>query len=141
MWERQRRNAAARGILLRGIGLVVGSCCVDALLEEFGEGDGMVLYEVRHLGVEGGEDFLVGGDEGRLMAVASREVLRGNDTDDFPRLGLDEEDFGVVVGEVGALHRLGDESPEFESLVGGFVVENEVEGGDVARLFDEEESS
>ena len=70
MWERQRRNAAARGILLRGIGLVVGSCCVDALLEEFGERDGMVLYEVRHLGMEGGEDVTVGGDERGLMAVA-----------------------------------------------------------------------
>ena len=93
MWERQRRNAAARGILLRGIGLVVGSCCVDALLEEFGEGDGMVLYEVRHLGVEGGEDVTVGGDEGGLMAVASGEVLRGNDTDHIPGFGLDDEDF------------------------------------------------
>ena len=141
MWERQRRNAAARGILLRGIGLVVGSCCVDALLEEFGERDGMVLYEVGHLGVEGGEDVTVGGDERGLMAVASGEVLRGNDTDDFTRLGLYEEYLGVVVGKIGALHRLGDESPEFESLVGGFVVEDEVEGGNVARLFDEEESS
>lgn len=101
----------------------------------------MILYKFRHLGMEGGEDVTVGGDEGGLMAVASGEVLRGNDTDDFPRLGLDEEDFGVVVGEIGALHRLGDESPEFEGLVGGFVVEDEVEGGDVARLLDEEESS
>ena len=141
MWERQRRNAAARGILLRGIGLVVGSCCVDALLEEFGEGDGMVLYEVRHLGVEGGENVGIGGDESGLMAVASGEILRGNDTDDFTRLGLYEEDFGVVVGEIGALHRLCDERPKFEGLVGGFVVEDEVEGGNVARLFDEEESS
>ena len=41
----------------------------------------MVLYEVGHLGVEGGEDVCVGGDEGGLMAVASGEVLRGNDTD------------------------------------------------------------
>ena len=130
---RQRRNAAARGY-----GLIVRSCCVDALLEEFGERNGMVLYEVRHLGVEGGEDVGIGGDESGLMAVASGKVLRGNDTDDFARLGLDEEDFGVVVSEVGALHRLGDERPKFESLVGGFVVEDEVEGGDVAGLFDEE---
>ena len=47
----------------------------------------------------------------------------------------------MVVGEIGALHRLCDERPKFEGLVGGFVVEDEVEGGDVARLFDEEESS
>ena len=101
----------------------------------------MVLYEVGHLGVEGGEDVTVGGDEGGFMAVASGEILRGNDTDDFTRLGLYEEYLGVVVGKIGALHRLCDESPKFEGLVGGFVVEDEVEGGNVARLFDEEESS
>ena len=101
----------------------------------------MVLYEVGHLGVEGGENVGIGGDESGLMAVASGEVLRGNNTDDFTRLGLDEEDFGVVVSEIGALHRLGDERPQFEGLVGGFVVENEVEGGDVARFLNEEESA
>ena len=101
----------------------------------------MVLYEVGHLGVEGGENVGIGGDESGLMAVASGEVLRGNNTDDFTRLGLDEEDFGVVVSEIGALHRLCDESPKFEGLVGGFVVEDEVEGGDVARFLNEEESA
>ena len=47
----------------------------------------------------------------------------------------------MVVSEIGALHRLGDERPQFEGLVGGFVVEDEVEGGDIARFLYEEESA
>ena len=47
----------------------------------------------------------------------------------------------MVVGEVGALHRLGDKCPKFEGLVRGLVVEDKIEGGDVAGLFDEEKAA
>ena len=59
-----------------------------------------------------GEDVGRGGDEGGLMAVASREILRGDDTNLFTRFRLHKKDFGMVVGKIGALHRLCDERPK-----------------------------
>ena len=112
--------------------LIVGSGSIDALLEEVSEGDGMAADEIHDGGVKRSEDVGSGGDESRLMAVASGEILRGDDTDLLARLRLHEKDFGVVVGEVGALHRLGDKCPKFEGLVRGLVVEDKIEGGDVA---------
>ena len=41
----------------------------------------MVLDEIHDRGVKGKEDVGGGGDESRLVAVASREILRGDDTD------------------------------------------------------------
>ena len=57
------------------------------------------------------EDVGRSGDERGLMAVASCEILRGDDTNLFTRLRLHEKDFGMVVSEVGALHCLRDERP------------------------------
>ena len=71
----------------------------------------MISNEVINLGVEIVEDIGVSGDEGGLMAVASCEILRGNDTNLFSGLSLHEKNFGMVVGKVGALHRLCDERP------------------------------
>ena len=73
----------------------------------------MISNEVINLGVELVEDIGVSGDEGGLMAVASCEVLRGNDTNLFSRLRLHKKDFRMVVSEIGALHRLCDERPKF----------------------------
>ena len=71
----------------------------------------MISNEVINLGVEFVEDIGVSGDERGLMSVASREILRGDDTNLFTRLRLHEKDFGMVVSEVGALHCLCDERP------------------------------
>ena len=73
----------------------------------------MISNEVINLGVEFIEDIGVSGDEGGLMSVASREILRGDDTNLFTRLSLHEKNFGMVVGKIGALHRLCDECPKF----------------------------
>ena len=120
---------------------IVGSGSVDALLEEVSEGDGVVCDEIHDGGVKGKEDVGGGGDESGLVAVASGEILRGDDTDLLATFRFYQQDFGVVVGEVGALHRLGDESPQFEGLVRSLVVEDEIEGGDVAGLLDEEQAA
>ena len=101
----------------------------------------MIADKIFNRSVERVEDSLIRGNKGRLVAVASREVLRGDDTDLFTRLGLYEKNFGVVVGKIGALHRLRDERPEFESLVCRLVVEDEIEGRDVAGLFNEEKAA
>ena len=71
----------------------------------------MISNEVINLGVEVVEDIGVSGDKGGLMSVASREILRGDDTNLFSGFRLHEKDFRVVVGKIGALHRLGDERP------------------------------
>ena len=120
---------------------VVGTGFSDALFEEVGERDGVILDEIRDGRVKRGENVLVRGDESRLVAVASGEILRGDDTDDFTTFCPYQQDFGVIVGEIGALHRLGDECPEFESLVRRLMVEDKIELLDVTLLFDEEETA
>ena len=53
----------------------------------------MVLYKIHDGRMKSGEDVRRGGDERGLMAVASREILRGDDTNLFTRLRLHEKDF------------------------------------------------
>ena len=72
----------------------------------------MVLYKIHDGRMKSIEDVGRSGDERGLMAVASREILRGDDTNLFTRLRLHEKDFGMVVGKIGALHRLCDERPK-----------------------------
>ena len=71
----------------------------------------MVLYKIHDGRMKGIENVGRGGNERGLMAVASREILRGDDTNLFSGLSLHEKNFGMVVGKVGALHRLCDERP------------------------------
>ena len=73
----------------------------------------MIFNEVINLGVEFVEDIGVSGDEGGLMAVASCEILRGDDTNLLTRLRLNEKDFGMVVRKIGALYRLCAECQKF----------------------------
>ena len=54
---------------------IVGSGSIDALLEEVCEGDGMAADEIHDGGVKRSEDVGSGGDESRLVAVASGEIL------------------------------------------------------------------
>ena len=91
--------------------------------------------------MECGEDVGVGRDDSRLRAVASREVLRGNNAHDFAALAAHQQHHAVVVGKVGGGDNLRDERPEFERLVGGLVVEHEVEPSDEAGLLDEVETA
>ena len=93
------------------MGSVIGSCSINTLLEEVSKRNWVIFNEVINLGVEFVEDIGVSGDEGGLMAVASCEILRGDDTNLFSWLRLHEKDFGMVVGKIGALHRLCDERP------------------------------
>ena len=71
----------------------------------------MVLYKIHDGRMKGVENVGRSGNERGLMAVASREVLRGDNTNLFTRLRLHEKDFGMVVSEIGTLHRLRDERP------------------------------
>lgn len=101
----------------------------------------MVLYKIHDGRMKSAEDVGRSGDERGLMAVASCEVLRGNDTNLFSGLRLHEKDFGMVVGKIGALHRLCDERPKLQCLVRSLMVENKIKGRYVAGLLDEEESA
>ena len=55
------------------------------------------------------------------MAVATGQVLRGDDRNSISGFALDEKNFRMIVGKIGALDNLGDERPEFERLVGRLV--------------------
>ena len=71
----------------------------------------VVSYQLLHLCVECGKDFLVGGDKSRLGAIASCQVLRGNDGDRIARIGANKKYLAVIVGKVCTLNNLGDERP------------------------------
>ena len=71
----------------------------------------MVLYKIHYGRMKSGEDVGRGGDERGLMAIASCEILRGEDTNLFTGFRLHEKDFRMVVSEIGTLHRLRDERP------------------------------
>ena len=101
----------------------------------------MVFNQVLDLGVQRGEQFGVCCDHGTLRAVASCEVLRGDDADHFAALAIDQQHLAVVVCKVGGGDNLGDERPQLERLVGGLVVEHEVEASDEAGLLDEVQSA
>ena len=88
-----------------------------------------------------GEQFRVSSDHGTLRAVASCEVLRGDDADHFAALALYQQHLAVVVSKVGGGDYLRDKRPEFERLVGGLVVEYEVEASDESGLLDEVQSA
>ena len=53
----------------------------------------MVLYKIHDGRMKSVEDVGRGGDEGGLMAVAPREILRGDDTNLFTRFRLHKKDF------------------------------------------------
>ena len=71
----------------------------------------MVLYKIHYGRMKSGEDVGRGGDERGLMAIASCEMLRGDDTNVFTGLRLHEANLRMVGSEVGTLHRLRDERP------------------------------
>ena len=91
--------------------------------------------------MECGEDVGVGCDHGTLRAVASCEVLRGDDADHFAALATHQQNLAVVVGKIGGGDNLRDKRPEFERLVGGLVVEHEVKASDEPGLLDEVQST
>ena len=89
--------------------------------------------------MKGIEYRLVRCDESRLVAVASREVLRGNDSDSVATVGLHKQYLRVIVRKVGTLNDLRDERPQFERLVSCLVVKHQVEARHIPRTLDEEE--
>ena len=116
-------------------------CGCEALVKEVVEGYGMVLDDVEDGGVEIGENLRRGRYKRALGAVATGEVLRGNDGDGVATVGAHQQDFGMVVGEKCSVDNLNDEAPELDGLVGGLVVEHEVEAANRAFLFEEEKSA
>lgn len=83
-----------------------------------------MVDEILYLSVEGVEDEWVGAYYGGLVAIASGEVLGGDDTDFVTGLGEDEEDLGMVVGQVGIGDDLVDEDPEIQCFLGGLEVQD-----------------
>ena len=79
------------------------------------------------MGEQPGKDFGVGGDKSTNGAITACQILRRDDGNHRAVVTLDEQNFGVIVGEECALDNLGDERPEFERLVGRLMVEHQVD--------------
>lgn len=89
----------------------------------------MILHEVVELYREGVEDLRGGSDDGALMAVATGEVLTGDDSDagDLSACtALEQDKFGMVIGEEAMVDSLHDEGPEAQRLVGSLVIEQQL---------------
>lgn len=74
------------------------------------------------------------------MSIASCQILGCDNGDGITGFGTNQQDFRVVVCDVGALNNMGDERPTFERLVGGLMVENEIDAADALSFADEEQS-
>ena len=58
----------------------------------------MAFYQILHLCVQSGKDFLVRGDESRLGAIASCQVLRGNNGNRISCIGTNKKYLAVIYG-------------------------------------------
>ncbi len=87
------------------------------------------------------EDNRVGGDKGRLVAVAASEVLGGNDRNGISIFGAYQQNLAVIVSEICSLDNLGDERPKFERLVGRLVVEHKVDARHFICFADKEQAA
>lgn len=101
----------------------------------------MVLDDVEDGCVEVCENLRRRGYKRALGAVATGEVLRGDDGDGVATVGAHQQDFGMVVGEKGSVDNLNNKAPQLYCLVGGLVVEHEVEARDWPFLFEKEKSA
>ncbi len=80
-------------------------------------------------------------DINALGAVTASEVLRGDYGDGVATVGAHQQDLGMIVGEKSSVDNLNNEAPELYGLVGGLVVEHEVEARDWPLAFEEEKSA
>ena len=86
----------------------------------------MIFYELLHLLEQPLKNDEIGTHEGALLSVASCQVLRRDNRCDFAFLTLDEQQFAVIVCEVGLRYHLADERPKFDCFVCRLVVEHKV---------------
>lgn len=91
--------------------------------------------------VKPGKDGGVCGDQCRLHAIATGEVLGGEDRDGGAAFRLYEEYFGVIGGEIHMLHRLADERPKAQCLLRSLKVQDQIKLRDPSLLLDEEQAA
>ena len=89
--------------------------------------------------MEPAEDCFVGGDKRRFVAVATGQVLWGNDRNSISGFGFYQQNLTVIVSKIGALDNLGNERPKFEGLVGSLVVEYKIDATDFFILGDKKQ--
>ena len=71
----------------------------------------MVGDDILQGAVESVKDVGVGWDNSRLHTITSCEVLRGNDRHFLTRFRLDEDNLGMVIGQIGMLNDFREERP------------------------------
>lgn len=85
----------------------------------------MVLHHILKLFLKGGEYLRICSDNGALMTISPGEILRGDDSHPVSAC-LQQDQFGVIIGEETAVDCLHDKGPEAQRLVGGFMIEQQL---------------
>lgn len=78
----------------------------EALLKQIVQRNGMITDKIFNRSVKRVEDIFIRGNESRFVAVASGEVLRGDNRNGVTSLRVHQKDFGMVVCKVSAFHHL-----------------------------------
>jgi len=90
----------------------------------------MMVYYVLQLVHQRGVHVGIGRDDGGLVSVASGEVLAGHDAHTGRFVGrFQQDDLAVVAGQIDVLHGLREERPQREGLVGGFLIQHDMQVG------------
>ena len=97
----------------------------------------MVLYKILDFRFELVEYENISRDDVGFVAVASGKVLRGDDRDLLPIFGLDKQDFGMIICEMGRRNDLVDEAPQTKGFVRGLEIEHKVNRRSLTVLSDE----
>lgn len=87
----------------------------------------MVVHDIGKGSMEGSEDVFIGGDDGGLVTITTGEVLRSDDRDRLPGIGLYQDHLGMVIGEIGMLDDAREEWPEAKRLLRSLEIKDEVD--------------
>ena len=94
----------------------------------------MILDKIFHVGEEGLKYIRIGCNNGGFHTVASCQVLRGNDGNSIALDRANKYDLGMIVGKIGMLNNLREESPETERFVCRLKIEHKSDRFDFARF-------
>lgn len=87
----------------------------------------MVLHDIGERLVEGCEHRRIRCDYSGLITVTTSKVLRSDDRDRLARVGSNQDNLTVVVGEIGVLNYPSEERPETKRFLRSLKIQDEVD--------------
>lgn len=101
----------------------------------------MVLHDIGERLVKGCEHRRIRCDHSGLVTVTTSKVLRRDDGDRLARVGSNQDNLTVVVGEIGMLNHPSEERPETKRFLCCLEIQNEVDAIYPSGLFYEIEAT